>query len=131
MEQNKQPMIFISGMGFKPRAENAPETVRGAIYFKWTEFRKFCDENVDEKGYVNVKMMKSKQKGSIYFILDTYKPKAQLSDEQKQTYENRYTSPSPEFPKGVDAYNHPLTTDKEREEMEARDVLETLDQIPF
>jgi len=130
MENQKQEMKFASGMGFKARNENAPETVRGSIYFKWTEFRKFCDENVDERGYVNVKMMKSKEKGTIYFILDTYKPKIQMSEEQKQTYDNRYqTSPSEDYPQGIDLMNHEFVTDAEKEELRRQD--EIMQNIPF
>lgn len=69
-------MIFADGMGFKPRHENAPETVRGSIYFNASKFTTFLSNHKDAKGWVNVKMMKSKKDGSIYFILDTWKPKA-------------------------------------------------------
>lgn len=72
MEQS--PMIFAAGMNFKVRNENAPETVRGSIYFKAQEFIDFLEKNKDEKGWVHTKMMKSKEKGTIYFILDTWKP---------------------------------------------------------
>jgi len=70
-------MKFAEGMSFKARNENAPETVRGSIYFKVSEFQQFLDKNKDEKGWVHVKMMKSKEKGTIYFILDTWKPTPQ------------------------------------------------------
>lgn len=67
-------MKFATGMSFKEVAQTAPETVRGSIYFKVDDFKKFLDENKDEKGWVHTKMMKSKEKGTIYFILDTWKP---------------------------------------------------------
>lgn len=86
-----EPLKFASGMNFKARHPNAPETVRGSIYFKATEFKKFLDENVDEKGYVNVKMMKSKRDGAIYFIWDSFKPKS-LSVEESKAYHNRYSN---------------------------------------
>lgn len=69
-----QEMKFADGMGFKTRHEKAPETVRGTIYFNVEKFTKFLQENKDERGWVNTKIMKSKKDGSIYFILDTWKP---------------------------------------------------------
>jgi hypothetical protein len=63
-------------------------------------------------------MMKSKEKGSIYFILDEYKPKTDPVATQ-QYNDNKYqTSNSPEHPNGIDAYNHEFTTDKERQAMD-------------
>jgi hypothetical protein len=92
MENNKQEMIFVEGMSFKPRAENAPETVRGGIYFKYPEFARFMEKHKNDKGWVNVKMMKSKEKGSIYFILDTWKPTSTPEQQaETQTYnDNKY-----------------------------------------
>ncbi len=69
-----QEIIFADGMSFKIRHEKAPETVRGTIYFNVSKFTQFLQDNKDEKGWVNTKMMKSKKDGSIYFILDTWKP---------------------------------------------------------
>lgn len=83
MENNKQEMIFADGMNFKQRHEKAPETVRGSVYFKASKFIEFLKKHEDEKGFVNTKMMKSKKDGSIYFILDTWKPaKKELVDEE-------------------------------------------------
>ena len=85
MENNKQEMKFANGMTFKARHEKAPETVRGSIYFKASDFTQFLEENKDEKGWVHVKMMKSKDKGTIYFILDTWKPTPIKDDETGET----------------------------------------------
>ena len=75
--ENKE-LQFASGMSFKQRHENAPESVRGSIYFKASEFIPFLEKNKDEKGWVHVKMMKSMTKGTIYFILDTWKPEKKV-----------------------------------------------------
>ncbi len=83
------PIQFAEGMGFRARHEKAPETVRGSIYFKWNDFKKFCEENVDNKGFVNVKMMKSMKTQGIYFILDTYKPKTD-PEATKEYNETKY-----------------------------------------
>lgn len=128
-------IIFATGMNFKSRHEKAPESVRGTIYFNVAKFKKFLDENADEKGFVTTKMMKSMTKGSIYFILDTWKPvkdpiATQEYNDTKYKVEHK-TSPTAEFPEGIDMYNHPLTTDAEREEMEAEQALKEMDNIPF
>ena len=82
MENEPRTMIFADGMNFKARHEKAPETVRGSIYFKVAPFITFLERNKDERGYVNVKMMKSKKDGSIYFILDTWKPEKKNIDSE-------------------------------------------------
>jgi len=73
----KDEMIFADGMGFKEVPPNAPEAVRGNVYFNVEKFKAFLDKYKDSRGWVNTKMMKSKEKGTIYFILDTWKPQAQ------------------------------------------------------
>jgi len=104
-------MKFAEGMTFKARHEKAPETVRGSIYFKVEEFKKFLDENKDEKGWVNTKMMKSKDKGTIYFILDTWRPTPtpETVQETKEYNDTKYqtahatgrTSPTEDHPEGL------------------------------
>jgi hypothetical protein len=89
MEYENTPIIFANGMNFKAVSPNAPETVRGSIYFKWNDFKQFGDKHVDERGYLNVKMMKSKEKGTIYFILDSFKPN-QPTEETKAYHEQKY-----------------------------------------
>jgi len=81
---NKE-MKFAGGMTFKEVPETAPETVRGQIFFKADEFIAFLNANKNERGYVNVKMMKSMKTQGIYFILDEWKkPEGLLTDEEKQ-----------------------------------------------
>lgn len=100
-------MKFATGMSFKARHENAPDTVRGSVYFKAEEFKKFLDENKDERGWVHTKMMKSKEKGTIYFILDTWKPTplpetTQATQEYNDTkYQVTRTSPTEDHPDGL------------------------------
>lgn len=73
--EDKKEITFVQGMSFRQVPPNAPETVRGSISFKASEMIEFLNLHKDSKGWVNIKMMKSKEKQSIYFILDTYKPK--------------------------------------------------------
>jgi len=131
MENNTQTeKVFVNGMMIRMPNDKAPEFVLLEQSIKVKDFFEFCKQNMDEKGWLNITIKRS-QKGTIYSELNQWKPKT--NPEQAQSYnDNKYkTSPSPEFPNGVNAYNHPLTTDKEREEMDARDALEGLDQIPF
>ena len=95
MENEKKEMVFVPA-NFKEVPENAPETVRGKISYKVEDMIKFLQDNKDEKGWVNTKMMKSLKTGGIYFILDTYKPKPKeevrdLSDTQRNPVNSKGT----------------------------------------
>lgn len=106
-------MIFVEGMNFKPRPENAPETFRGGIYFKYPEFARFMEKHKNEKGWVNIKMMKSKEKGTIYFILDTWKPPTSATSPIERGYAEEA---------GISLKDHPFVTDED---------LAGLDQMKF
>ena len=71
MEEKK----FVTGM-FVKRNEKAPEFVVCNISIKADDFDKFVKENKNEKGYVNLQVRKSKDKGTFYAVLDTFEPKA-------------------------------------------------------
>lgn len=73
-QEYKESMQFAEGMNFQEVSPNAPETIRGKIWFDVDKFIAFLQKNRNEKGFVNTKMMKSKKGGGIYFILDTWKP---------------------------------------------------------
>ena len=64
---------FPKGIFFQKPREGAPEFVRGAISFKVDEAVAFLQEHKNEKGYVNVDMLLSKEKG-IYLALNDWKP---------------------------------------------------------
>lgn len=114
-------MKFAEGMSFKARHEKAPETVRGSIYFKVSDFTKFLEANKDEKGWVHVKMMKSKEKGTIYFILDTWKPTPIKDDETGEV-----------IPKDLTAQDKVNIESANRVGMTLSDEdLESLKDIPF
>lgn len=125
--QEREEMIFASGMGFRARHERAPETVRGSIYFKWNDFKKFCEENVDSKGFVNIKMMKSMKTQGIYFILDTYKPKTdpistqEYNDTKYQPQSSLSTNQKEEINNKTaeKLFNQPLT---EKEQFNLSDI---------
>ena len=67
--------IYAKGL-FAKRNEKAPEFVVCSLSFKADDFTQFLKENTNEKGYVNLQVLKSKDKGTLYAVLDTFEPKA-------------------------------------------------------
>ena len=65
---------YVKGM-FAKRNEKAPDFVVCSISLKIDEFAKFVKENKNDKGYLNVQVLKSKDKGTLYAVLDTFEPK--------------------------------------------------------
>ena len=50
----KQEKIFGEGLFVKEPREGSPDFVKGSISIKVEEFKAFLDEQVNEKGYVNL-----------------------------------------------------------------------------
>lgn len=125
MENEKAPLIFADGLNFQQVSPNAPESVRGKIYVDWKKFRAFCEEHVNERGYVNITMMKSLSKGSIYFIKDSFVPKTDTVATQEYN-DTKYRHQDPQ----VQASN-----EKSAEQMFSRPMTEdeqfNLSRIPF
>ena len=71
MEEKK----YAQGL-FVKRNEKAPDFVVCSLSIKAEEFNQFIEENVNEKGYVNLQILKRKEKGTLYAVLDTFEPKA-------------------------------------------------------
>jgi len=67
--------IYARGL-FAKRNEKAPEFVICSLSVKTDDFTQFLKENTNEKGYVNLQVLKSKDKGTLYAVLDTFEPKA-------------------------------------------------------
>ena len=67
--------IYAEGL-FAKRNEKAPEFVVCNLSIKADDFMQFLEENTNEKGYVNLQVLKSKDKGTLYAVLDTFEPKA-------------------------------------------------------
>lgn len=70
MEEKK----YAKGL-FAKRNEKAPEFVICGLSVKTDDFVQFLKENTNEKGYVNLQVLKSRDKGTIYAVLDTFEPK--------------------------------------------------------
>ena len=64
---------FADGLIFKRPNKKAPEFVKGKLSIKVDEFIAFLKAN-EQNGWVNLDMLKSKEKGSIYFTLNDWKP---------------------------------------------------------
>jgi len=71
MEDKKTP-IWASGIFFSKPQPTAPEWVKGKLSFKVKEAIEFLKAYEDKKGWVNVDMMKSKEKGTIYLQLNQW-----------------------------------------------------------
>ena len=74
MEEKK----FAKGL-FAKRNEKAPDFVVCYLSFKSDEFIQYLKENTNDKGYVNMQVLKSKDKGTMYAVLDTFEPKTNIT----------------------------------------------------
>ncbi len=89
MEEKK----YATGM-FVKRNEKAPEFVICGLSVKTDDFIQFLKENTNEKGYVNLQVLKSKEKGTLYAVLDTFEPKtSNTSTEIKKTVKTQESDP--------------------------------------
>ena len=79
--------VFVKGM-FVKRNEKAPDFVVCSISLKIDEFAKFVKENKNDKGYLNVQVLKSKDKGTLYAVLDTFEPKTTATPAQAKKVAN-------------------------------------------
>ena len=85
--------IYARGL-FAKRNEKAPEFVICSLSVKTDDFTQFLKENTNEKGYVNLQVLKSKDKGTLYAVLDTFEPKASTaSTEIKKAVKTQESDP--------------------------------------
>ena len=89
--------INVKGL-FAKRNEKAPEFVICGLSVKTDDFIQFLKENTSEKGYVNLQVLRSKDKGTLYAVVDTFEPKASTAPTQvKEPVKTQYSDP---FQKG-------------------------------
>ena len=69
---------------FVKRNEKAPEFVVCSLSVKTDEFIQFLKENTNDKGYVNLQVLKSKDKSTMYAVLDTFEPKTNTTPTQEK-----------------------------------------------
>ena len=67
---------------FAKRNEKAPAFVVCSLSIKSDEFVQFLKENTNDKGYVNLQVLKSREKGTLYAVLDTFEPKPNTTPTQ-------------------------------------------------
>ena len=75
--------IYAKGL-FAKRNEKAPEFVVCSLSLGTDDFIQFLEENTNDKGYVNLQVLKSKDKGTFYAILDTFEPKTNTTPTQEK-----------------------------------------------
>ena len=68
---------------FVKRNDKAPDFVVCSLSVKVEEFNQFLMDNVNDKGYVNLQVLKSKEKGSLYAVVDTFEPKPKKAEPTK------------------------------------------------
>ena len=89
MEEKK----YAKGL-FVKRNEKAPEFVVCNLSCKSDDFMQFLRENTNDKGYVNMQVLKSRDKGTMYAVLDTFEPKANTTPTQeKKTVKTQNNDP--------------------------------------
>ena len=60
---------------FVKRNEKAPEFVICGLSVKTDDFIQFLRVHTNDKGYVNLQVLKREDKGTLYAVLDTFEPK--------------------------------------------------------
>ena len=85
--------IYAKGL-FAKRNEKAPDFVVCSLSVKTDDFTQFLKENTNEKGYVNLQVLKSKDKSTLYAVVDTFEPKASTaSTEIKKAVKTQDSDP--------------------------------------
>ena len=69
---------------FAKRNEKAPDFVVCDLSCKTDDFIQFLRENTNDKGYVNMQVLKSRDKGTMYAVLDTFEPKPNNAPTQEK-----------------------------------------------
>lgn len=65
--------VFVDGMIFNKKHDNAPDFIKGHIAVKVEEFVPFIEKHKKDDGWVNIDLKLSKG-GKLYFELNTWKP---------------------------------------------------------
>jgi len=73
--------VFADGIFFDKPREGAPEFVKGRASFKVDEAVAFLQKHKNEKGYVNLDLLKSKEGGKLYFKLNDWKPEQEEKEQ--------------------------------------------------
>ncbi len=95
MNNEKQDLIFAEGFNIYSPNEKTAHFLFGKASINVNKFKQFLDENVNEKGYVNLNFPISKKNNEPYAVLDTYKP------QPKQEDPNERSTPTADYPEGI------------------------------
>ena len=88
MEKNYAKGLFVK------RNEKAPEFVVCNLSIKTDDFIQFLNKNTNEKGYVNLQVLKGKDKGTFYANVDNFTPKTDnVSAEPKKPVKTQVNDP--------------------------------------
>lgn len=69
--------IFPDGLIYKKPREGAPTFVKGSLSIKVPEFIAFLQKYQSNGGWVNLDLLNSEQKDTLYLTLNTYQPKSE------------------------------------------------------
>jgi len=86
MEEQKQETIFADGIFFNKPHENAPDFVKGSVGIRVKEAVEFLVRNENENGFVNIDLLKSKEKGTLYFVLNDWKPEKKVEGKSDEPF---------------------------------------------
>ena len=88
MEKNYAKGLFVK------RNEKAPDFVVCNLSIKTDDFIQFLNKNTNEKGYVNLQVLKGKNKGTFYANIDNFTPKTDnVSTETKKSVKTQVNDP--------------------------------------
>jgi len=74
MNPEKKTAIFADGINFSKPTEGTPEWIKGKISVRVENFYAWAKQHVNQNGFVNLDLKKSKEKGTLYLQLNDWKP---------------------------------------------------------
>lgn len=96
---------FVDGLYLNKVSDKAPDFVKASVSVHVEKMLAWLDKNmllVNEKGYINLKGLESKDGQKRYFEVDTWKPR---NDERDQASGNQ---PTPQYPDTLDDSETPF-----------------------
>lgn len=78
--------IFTDGISFYRPKDGAPEWIKGSVVIHKDRLIKFLNENsqfLSEKGFMNLDLKLSKDKNTLYFQVNTWKPTPKVEQPQE------------------------------------------------
>lgn len=88
--------IFADGIYFDAPKDGTPDFVKGKVSFNVSKAIIFLKENENEKGYVNLDLLKSKA-GKLYFQLNNWVPEDMKGKEEHMDIEETHGLSEDEF----------------------------------